>query len=121
MLEHTLNVSLTLPGLDAKSDTYAAVQVILNAHQANHLPGLYKLIPEADSIDVIPEQVLNRRGSTVSVTPVMGTHITFPYGKRSVMMTLQLICDLVSQASHTNVILFSGPPPFEKVELQASD
>jgi hypothetical protein len=86
-LKHTLNLALTFTGPDAKADTYSSVQAILNTYQANHLPGLYKQVTEADSIDVVPEQVLNRSGSMVSVTPVMGTHITFPYAKRAVTDT----------------------------------
>jgi hypothetical protein len=57
----------------------------------------------------------------VSVTPVMGTHITFPYAKRAVTDTVQLICDLVSQMSHTKVLLAVAPIAMEQVELQASD
>jgi hypothetical protein len=128
-LKHTLNVALTFTGPDAKANTYSAVQAILSTYQANHLPGLYKQVTETDSIDVVPDQVLNRSGSMVSVTPVIGTHITFPYAKRSVEGTVELICDLVSQMSHTKVLLAFAPVSValgsmeqgEQVELQASD
>jgi hypothetical protein len=128
-LKHTLNVALTFTGPDAKANTDSAVQAILNTYQANHLPGLYKQVTETDSIDVVPDQILNRSGSMVSVTPVMDAHITFPYAKRSVEGTVELICDLVSQMSHTKVLLAFAPVSVapgsmehvEQVELQASD
>jgi hypothetical protein len=101
----------------------------LNTYHANHFSWLYKQVTETDSIDVVPDQILNPSGTMVSATPVMGTHITFPYAKRSVEGTVKLICDLVSQMSHAKVLLAFAPVSValgsmgqvEQVELQASD
>ena len=110
----------------AGGDPYLAVQTVLAVYTSAQLPGAYDVVKNEGSIDVIPTQVLGANGSMRNVTPVMSRPVAFPYAERSVLDTLQLIVDSVSQVSGVRVLLLSTPfhyspsPETDKVTLGAT-
>jgi hypothetical protein len=87
----------------------AIVQQLLDAHAAKGFAGRFRLELAGRAIHVIPTAYTNKLGQLVPQEPVLDAAITLPVAKRSGLQTLQAICDSVSQASGTSVVVATVP------------
>ncbi|MGH2506758.1 MAG: hypothetical protein ACRD6B_02615 [Bryobacteraceae bacterium] len=112
-----LSVTLT----DTDSTPYLAAKSVVAAYSKAGYPGMYKVVPHAHRIEVVPAQVRSSSGSMKDIVPMLSVPITFPLAERTVGDTLQLILDAASKQSGYPVLVIRAPAPtFQKVELSAN-
>jgi hypothetical protein len=85
------------------------VQQLLDAHAAKGYPGRFRLELTERAIHVIPAAYTNQVGQLVPQKPVLDAAITLPVAERSGLQTLQAICDSVSQATGTRMVMATVP------------
>lgn len=99
-------------------DAYSTAQAAVASYTAAGLSGTYRARQNGSHIDVVPVNMLTADNSPVSLSPVMDTIVNFPVASRSVLDTLQLVVDTMSQVSGRTVLLAAapiGPNPMVKI------
>jgi hypothetical protein len=87
-----------------------AAHALLAAYIGANLPGVYKVVQENGRVSIVPSQVLDSRGAEQAASPVMDIGVTVPYASnRSVINTLQLVTESLSNAIGTKVVLLTQP------------
>lgn len=114
------NLTVTFTELD--STPYLAAQSLIGAYAQAGYPGVYKVVPHDNRVDVVPAQVRSAGGSMRDVTPILTLPLTFPLAKRTLGDTMQLIMDAVSKQSGYAVFPSGSAPgfPLQTIELGAN-
>jgi len=102
--------SVVVSGLAPDLNAVEAAQALLAAYIGANLPGVYKVVQENGRVSIVPSQVLDSRGAEQAASPIMDLGVTVPYAsKRSVIDTLQLVTESLSNAAGTKVVLLTQP------------
>ena len=118
-LRRDLSVTIS----DNTTTPIEAIQLLLSEHKSAGFSGAgdYQIITHDHRIDVVPNQVLGANGAQHPVTSVMSYPVSFPKAVRKVAETLDLIANLITQASGRKVLLLHQPFRLsEQVELGAN-
>lgn len=91
------------------ADPSQLVQQLLDAHAVKGYAGRFRLESDGRAIHVIPTAYTDRAGELVQQEPVLDAVITLPAGEHSGLQTVQAICDAVSQATGTQVVVATLP------------
>jgi hypothetical protein len=94
-LEITYQMS---PGPVRLDEMRHVIQRILDAHTERNNPGRFRLQQEGEIFHVIPAQYRDSSGRLVNTGSILDAPISFPEQERSVLKTLELIKNAVSQA-----------------------
>lgn len=93
------------PGTDRPADPMAAVQQLVKEHSASGNAGVFRVEQSGQMIHVIPAAFRNREGVITPQQSVLDAVITLPAEERSGVQTLQAICEAISQATGTRVVV----------------
>lgn len=98
-----------IPGTERPADPVAAVQELVKEHSASGNAGLFRVEQSGQMIHVIPAAFKNREGVMTAQQSVLDAMINVPAEERSGVQTLRAICEAVSQATHTRVVVGTIP------------
>ena len=99
--------TVTLQKIDATP--YLASQTVLHAYKSAGRPGEYKVVQQANRVDVVPSLLLKSDGSTVNVMPVMSRPIVLRKAKRGFDDVIARIAEILSAESGFRVIPLTLP------------
>ena len=94
--------TVTLQKIDATP--YLASQTVLRAYKSAGRLGEYKVVQQANRVDVVPSELLKSDGSTVNVMPVMSRPIVLRKAKRGFDDIIARITEILSAESGFKVI-----------------
>lgn len=101
------------------STPYLALHSVLAQYKSAGLYAAdgYRVVQQANRIDVLPAQVLGANASVHKAVPVTSYPVTFPSSERTVEQTLALLFQQVSLVSGKKVILMSDPFVSSKTKI----
>jgi hypothetical protein len=106
----SLEITYQTPAGLARSDEIRyLIQKLLDTHAERNNPGRFRLQQEGEIFHIIPTHAKNIAGTLVSVKSILDTTISFPEQERSVLDTLELITNAVSQARGIKFVISTVP------------
>jgi len=79
-------------------DIKSLIQKLLDNHAEKNYPGRFRLLQEGEIFHVVPMRVRDRSGSLVNVDSILDTPISLAEKERTLLETIDLITNAVSQA-----------------------
>jgi hypothetical protein len=104
-------VSLNLPpaaSVDRAGMSSIVRQLAQNGSKGDH-GAHFRTEQEGDVFHIIPTEVRDRTGNWVAHTPLFDTRISIPTKERSMLDTVQAVCDALAAANHVSVRLLVYP------------
>lgn len=99
----------TSPGLVRSDEIRQVIQRVLDDHAERNNPGRFYLQQDGEIFHVIPAQYRDSSGRLVNMGSILDTPISFPEQERSMLKTLELIKNAVSQARGIKIIIGTVP------------
>jgi len=87
----------------------AVVQQLLDTYAIAGNPGVFRLERDGHRLHIIPAAVKNKDGVLVPHQSVLDVAITVPARKRNGLELLEAICEAITEAGETRVVIGSAP------------
>ena len=82
----------------------SAIADVLGTYHGSGLPGTYKtILLHNDIVAILPQTMMNKAGSTITVVPLLETNITLPAISRTRAETLEAIIDAMNVVSKRRI------------------
>ena len=104
-------MSLNLPPaatVDRVGMTSIVKQLAQNGSKGDH-GAHFRIEQEGDVFHIIPFEVRDAKGNWAAYTPIFDTRISLPTKERSMLDTVQAVCDALGAANHVSVRLLVYP------------
>jgi hypothetical protein len=111
MVEKGVPLNLSLPPaatVDRVGVSSIVRQLAQNGSTGDH-GAHFRVEQDGDDFHIIPSEVRDAKGNWVAYTPLFDTRISIPMKERSMLDTVQAVCDALGAANHVSVRLLVYP------------